>query len=125
MAISNGASGNTVGGVGVGNVIEYNGLGGVFITGAGTMANLLIGDLIALNGLDAASPGSGIWILDAPGNSILSCTIQAHPSFGIRFVRSGRLILDPPPFATANDGNSTVIAYCTFGNNGLGDISAA
>lgn len=61
IAMLNGASGNTIGGVspGMGNVISGNGTAGVNVTGAATSANIIVGNRIGLGFAGFALPNSG------------------------------------------------------------------
>jgi parallel beta-helix repeat protein len=80
VAISGGASHNTVGGLlsstvlaGGGNLISANGANGVFITGADTTANVVEGNFIgtALNGSSAlGNSANGVLVEDSSGNLV-------------------------------------------------------
>ncbi len=78
VALVNGSSGNTIGGTvaGTGDVIDDNSAGGVYVANAAA-GNLIEFDLIVGNA------GNGIWIFQAPENSVVQCTIESNTGYGI------------------------------------------
>jgi large repetitive protein len=88
VALVNGASSNTIGGTtaGAGDLIADNGAGGVYIANAST-DNLVEFDLIKGN------TGSGVWIIQAPANSVVQCTIESNTGYGVLTMTSSYTIL--------------------------------
>jgi len=80
-------------------LIANNALGGIWIDGGGADGNLVQFDLIEGNA------GNGIWIVQAPGNSVVTCTIESNTGYGIMTMSSYTIL----------DGN---IIFC----NGYGAV---
>ena len=88
MALVGGATSNLIGGTGGsgGNLVEYNKSGGVFVQGAGTASNVVEYNVVASN------IGFGVYIDDAPGNSVLFCTIEYNSDDGILTENSATIL---------------------------------
>jgi Right handed beta helix region len=111
VAITGGATSNTIGGTAAGslnviggsnasalNLVEYNGGNGVGI-GYGSFANTIQFDIISLNGK------SGVWFAGGSGNSVVDCTIEANEAWGI-----------------FDQGSDNYYAYNTMHNNLDGNV---
>ena len=101
LVIKGGASGNTVGGADAGyaNVISFNGLDGVYISGSGTSDNVVLGNLIGTDSTGASILGNGFDGVDirgeATGNTVggtatgAANVISGNSEYGVYIAGTG------------------------------------
>ncbi len=98
IRVASGAQTNTIGGVGLGNVISGNSDRGLVITDAGTSANVVQGNLIGLaaDGLTALGNGRGLVLAGGAANNQIGGTaagmgnvISGNIDFGVTLSDAG------------------------------------
>jgi titin len=108
VLIDSGASSNTVGGTasGAGNLVAGNHTNGVALNGAGEH-NLIEDDTINANGANNSktNPGNGVYINDSSYSSVLGCTINNNPGWGILITSSGHVSQQKNSFSGNGKGN--------------------
>ncbi|MEM7051125.1 MAG: IPTL-CTERM sorting domain-containing protein [Acidobacteriota bacterium] len=133
VSISDGASGNTVGGGGNnGNVISGNGAHGVQIRSAGTSGNVVAGNLIGPDGSGAgALPNSldGVSILEGAADNTIGGTAGGAGNVISGNTLAGVAILDPATTGNLVQGNligvaSTGAAALPNGDDGVRIVAA-
>jgi titin len=108
VLIDSGSSSNTIGGTasGAGNVIADNHTNGVELNGAGEH-NLIEDDTIDADGSNKSktNPGNGVSINDSPYTSVIGCTIDNNPGWGILITSSGHVTQKNNSFSGNGKGN--------------------
>jgi CSLREA domain-containing protein len=121
-----GASGNTIGGVGQGNVISGNALDGIFFSDAATTGNMVQGNFIGTN-KDGTAPLpnqlNGVGIVGAASNTIGGNAMGAGNVISAN-ARDGVLILDVTATKNVVQGNyigtnAALAKTLGNGNNGV------
>ena len=134
VSLSNGATGNTIGGVapGLGNIISGNGTAGVILTGAATNSNIIVGNRIGLSlaGNTLANNGAGVKAFNAAGsappggiiagseNVVRSNTIAQNSGAGVAVLDTSRQVRIESN--SIHDNGGLGIQRDTTANNGLG-----
>ena len=107
VLIDTGSSSNTIGGTasGAGNVIAGNRTDGVELNGAGEH-NLIEDDTIDANGTNNSktNPGDGVYINDSSYTSVIGCTIDTNPGWGILITGSGHVTQQKNSFSGNGKG---------------------
>jgi hypothetical protein len=134
ITLSAGAANNTIGtaAIGGGNLVSGNRGHGVSIDGAGTSGNVLVGNYVGTDGgggFAIPNGGSGVYLSDAPGNTIGSLTagafnlISANAQSGVLITgagASGNVVIGNL-IGVASDGGS----YLGNGGNGVALLGGA
>ncbi|CAN5552237.1 hypothetical protein BH11PLA2_BH11PLA2_05510 [soil metagenome] len=134
VSLSNGATGNTIGGIapGLGNIISGNGTAGVLLTDAATNSNIIVGNRIglSLSGSTLPNTGTGVKAFNAAGsnppggsvagseNVVRNNTIAQNSGAGVAVLDTARQVRIEGNSIRDNGGLG--IQRDATANNGLG-----